>query len=129
MYGQPANLHVARFMGYRNVLELDATPGGGESIVVSNPDFKLAGTAKQQVTGKRAAVAIRPEEVIVGEGPGGANTIAGRIENVEYGGRDALLDIVTPSGAMLHARGPVSLRRGESVRVHVPADRVLVYPL
>ncbi|MFO1305092.1 MAG: ABC transporter ATP-binding protein [Burkholderiales bacterium] len=128
VYGQPSNLHVARFMGYRNVLSLEVAEASGERIVVRNPDFALAGTAKQSLAGGRAAVAIRPEEIIIGEGPGGANTIRGRIENVEYGGRDALVDIVTASGAMLHARGPVSLRRGETVSVHVPADRVLVYP-
>jgi hypothetical protein len=30
---------------------------------------------------------------------------------------------------VLHVRGAVSIRRGDSVRVHVPPERVLVYPL
>jgi len=127
VYGQPANLHVARFMGYRNVLELEVSQRDGDRIVLSSPDFKLTGIQRQPVAGNRGAVAIRPEEVVVASG-GGPNTISGRIDNVEYGGRDALLDIVTPSGTVLHARGPVTLRRGESVSVHIPVERALVYP-
>ena len=79
------------------------------------------------MSGKRAAVAIRPEEIVVGAA-NGENTIAGRVDNVKYGGRDSLLDIVTPSGTVLHARGPVTIRRGDEVRLHVPVERTLVYP-
>jgi putative spermidine/putrescine transport system ATP-binding protein len=127
VYAQPANLHVARFMGYRNVLTLDVAADDAGRVRVVAPDFALTGTAKQPMAGKRAAVAIRPEEIVVGA-PDGENTIAGRVDNVEYGGRDALLDIVTHSGTVLHARGPVTIRRGDQVRVHVPVERALVYP-
>jgi putative spermidine/putrescine transport system ATP-binding protein len=128
VYGQPANLHVARFMGYRNVLELDVAGRDGDRIVVKNADFAITGTQKQPVAGNRAAVAIRPEEIVVADGAGGPNVITGRVDNVEYGGRDSLLDIVTPSGALIHARGPVTVQRGETVNVHVPVERALVYP-
>ena len=93
---------------------------------LAGPGISLAGVAKQPIDGRRAAVAIRPEEFAVGA-PDGPNTIAGRIDNVEYSGRDALLDVVTASGAVLHVRGPVTFRRGDEVRVHVPPERVLVY--
>ena len=127
VYAQPANLHVARFMGYRNVLELDVAAGEAGQIRVQGPDIALTGIAKQRMAGGRAAVAIRPEEFVVGAA-NGENTIAGRVDNVEYGGRDSLLDIVTPSGTVLHVRGPVSIRRGDEVRLHVPVERTLVYP-
>ena len=127
VYAQPANLHVARFMGYRNVLELDVAADEGGRVRVMGPDIALTGVAKQPMSGKRAAVAIRPEEIVVGAA-NGENTIAGRVDNVEYGGRDSLLDIVTPSGTVLHARGPVTIRRGDEVRLHVPVERTLVYP-
>ena len=127
VYAQPANLHVARFMGYRNVLELDVAGEQDGRVRIQGPDIALTGVAKQPMSGKRAAVAIRPEEIVVGAA-NGANTIAGRVDNVEYGGRDSLLDIVTPSGTVLHARGPVTIRRGDEVRLHVPVERTLVYP-
>ena len=130
VYGQPANLHVARFMGYRNVLELDVAGSEGDRVTLTGPDIALSGVAKQPLSGSRAAVAIRPEEIVVVDGErGGSNTIAGQVNHVEYCGRDALLDVVTPSGTVLHVRGAVTIRRGDVVRVHVPPERVLVYPL
>jgi putative spermidine/putrescine transport system ATP-binding protein len=128
VYAQPANLHVARFMGYRNVLEVDVVREDGERVTVAGPDLNLTGVRKQPLSGKRAAVAIRPEEIVVTDGSG-ENTIAGRVDNVEYSGRDALLDVVTPSGTLLHVRGAVTIRRGDQVRVQVPVERTLVYPL
>ncbi|MFO1308102.1 MAG: ABC transporter ATP-binding protein [Burkholderiales bacterium] len=126
VYAQPANLAVARFMGYRNVLELDVTGNDGGRVGLAGPGITLQGVAKQPIGAGRAVAAIRPEEFTVGAAEG-ANTIAGRVDNVEYSGRDALLDVVTASGAVLHVRGPVSIRRGDDVRVHVPPERVLVY--
>jgi hypothetical protein len=29
---------------------------------------------------------------------------------------------------LIHARGPVTVQRGETVNVHVPVERALVYP-
>ena len=128
VYAQPANLHVARFMGYRNVLELDVAREDGERVALRRGDIDITGVRKQPLKGARAAVAIRPEEISVGEGPGGLNTIAGRVENVEYSGRDSLLDVVTSSGTLLHVRGPVTTALNDIVRVYVPVERALVYP-
>jgi putative spermidine/putrescine transport system ATP-binding protein len=128
VYGQPSNLHVARFMGYRNVLELDVTGQDGDRVTLAGPDISLSGVRKQPLAGKRAMVAIRPEEIVVTDSSSQGNTIDGRVDNVEYCGRDALLDIVTASGALLHVRGAVTIRRGDVVRVQVPVERTLVYP-
>jgi putative spermidine/putrescine transport system ATP-binding protein len=129
VYSQPANLHVARFMGYRNVLELRVTREEGDRVTLESSDVGLVGVRKQALNGSRAAVAIRPEEIFVGEGPGGLNTISAKVENVEYCGRDSLLDVVTASGTRLYVRGPITTMLGDAVRVHVPVERALVYPL
>ena len=128
VYAQPADLHVARFMGYRNVLELDVVRQDGDRVALEGKDIAITGARKQPLDGLRAMVAIRPEEISVGEGPGGLNTIAGRVDNVEYCGRDSLLDVVTPSGTLLHVRGPVTTALNDAVRVYVPVERALVYP-
>jgi putative spermidine/putrescine transport system ATP-binding protein len=128
VYGQPANLHVARFMGYRNVLELSVESESGERITVSGPDIKLTGIRKQPIANGRANVAMRPEEFVLGAGPGGVNTISGRVDNVEYCGRDSLIDVRTASGTLLHVRATGSPRLDDTVEVHVPVERVLVYP-
>jgi putative spermidine/putrescine transport system ATP-binding protein len=128
VYSQPANLHVARFMGYRNVLQLDVLRQDSDRVVMKGSDIALTGVRKQPLTNGRAAVAIRPEEIVLGDGPGGVNTIAARVENVEYCGRDSLVDVVTAAGTMLHVRAPVTIAMGDQVRVHVPVERALVYP-
>ena len=124
IYGQPANLDVARFMGYRNVLSLDVSAQGNGRAQLSGQGLALEGTIKQPL-GAKAVAAIRPEELVVGDGPNG---IDGRIENVEYSGRDSLLDVVTASGVRLHVRSAVHPAVGQQVRLSVPPERVLVYP-
>jgi putative spermidine/putrescine transport system ATP-binding protein len=128
VYGQPANLHVARFMGYRNVFPADVAVESGDRVTVEAPDVKLTGMRKLPLAGKRAAVAIRPEEMTIVSVPMAENVVAGRVENVEYGGRDSLVDIVTRGGTRLHVRAPVDVAMGSDVLVHVPPERVLVYP-
>ena len=128
VYAQPSNLHVARFMGYRNVIELDVQREEGNRVTLSRGDMGLTGVRKQPLANGRAAVAMRPEEIVLGEGPNGLNTISARVENVEYCGRDSLLDVVTASGTVLHVRATGNVAMGETVRVHVPVERVLVYP-
>jgi len=75
---------------------------------------------------RRAVAAIRPEDFMVEKSS--VNLIDGRIEAVEYCGRDSLVDVRTGSGALLHARMPASAALGETVRISVPPERVLVYP-
>jgi putative spermidine/putrescine transport system ATP-binding protein len=125
IYAQPANLDVARFMGYRNVLELDVMEASGSAVVVGRNGLRLEGVAKQSVQ-RRAVAAIRPEDFTVEKSS--VNLIDGRIEAVEYCGRDSLVDVRTASGVLLHARMPASAALGETVRISVPPERVLVYP-
>jgi putative spermidine/putrescine transport system ATP-binding protein len=58
----------------------------------------------------------------------GINLIEGTVDNVEYGGRDSLLDVLTPAGVRLHVRAAGMHKPGEAVRMQVPVERVLVYP-
>jgi putative spermidine/putrescine transport system ATP-binding protein len=124
IYAQPANLDVARFMGYRNVLNLDVSAQANGRAQLSGPGLALQGTIKQPL-GAKAAAAIRPEEFVVGDGPNG---IDGKVENVEYSGRDSLLEVVTAAGLRLHVRSAVHPAVGAQVRLSVPPERVLVYP-
>ncbi len=126
IYGRPANLHVARFMGYRNVLDMEVESSNGNAVTLVSGPLRLTGTAMQTLTGKRAWVAIRPEELAAAAT--GPNLIEGVIDNAEYCGRDSLIDVRTAAGAVLHARAPASSTSGEQVRLTVPAERVLVYP-
>jgi len=128
VYTQPANLSVARFMGYRNVLELDVESEDGDRVTLSGPDIRLAGTRKLPLRGKRAALAFRPEEATLADAGLATNAISGSVVNVEYGGRDSLVDVKTPGGTVLHARSVRQPALGDLVAVQVPVERALVYP-
>jgi len=128
VYAQPANLHVARFMGYRNVIELPVTSERDGRVTLEAPDIKLTGVSRLSLDGQRASVAIRPEEITIATQPAAENVIAGRVDNVEYGGRDSLVDVVTAGGTRLHVRAAGSVSLGANVLVHVSPERVLVYP-
>src|SRR5216683_1526759 len=67
IYARPANLDVARFMGYRNLLELDVTRIDGDSVVVGGPGIVLRGIRQGEI-GHRAAVAIRPDNLLLDSG-------------------------------------------------------------
>jgi len=128
VYLQPSNLHVARFMGYRNVLELDVAGQDGDRVTLTGPGIRLLGTKKLPLANGRAAVAIRPEEASIGTA-GDTNAVAGEVTNVEYGGRDSLVDVRTPGGIVIHVRAPHPPRVGEATHVVVPVARALVYPV
>ena len=113
VYAQPGNLQVARFMGYRNVLDLAVTGERDGRVTLEAPDFKLTGVRKLPLEGGRASVAIRPEEMAIATQPAAENVIAGRVDSVEYGGRDSLVDVVTAGGTRLLVRAPVHVSPGE----------------
>jgi putative spermidine/putrescine transport system ATP-binding protein len=125
IYARPANLDVARFMGYRNLLALDVVRREGGWAVVGGPGIALRGLCRGEV-GRRAAVAIRPDDLTLDGG--GEDGIAGRVETVEYCGRDYLVDLVTESGVTLHARSLQRVAPGDVLRCHADPERVLVYP-
>jgi putative spermidine/putrescine transport system ATP-binding protein len=133
LYTRPANLQVARFMGYRNILKLDLERIEQHRVFLAGPDFRLEGISCAELIGGHAFAAIRPDDFLVttnevgSSSTGARNRILGQAEIVEYCGRDYLVDVSTPSGLMLHAR---TQRRVEPVaRVHleVSAERVLVF--
>ena len=120
IYAKPADLEVARFMGYRNELALSVEEVQGSEVLLSGG---LRGTAMAPLSrGARVRAAIRPEDLALAEGP-----LAGRVENVEYGGRDSLVDVMTPL-ARLRVRSAVPARLGDNVRIAIAPTRLLVYP-
>jgi putative spermidine/putrescine transport system ATP-binding protein len=125
VYAQPANLHVARFMGYRNVVTLNVGKLDGDKVLLEGAGLRLEGTAKAGLSGGSSSVAIRPEDISVGSGP---NAIEGKVENVEYGGHDSLVDVRVAKDTLLHVRTSERVKMGETIRLSVTPQRVLAYP-
>jgi putative spermidine/putrescine transport system ATP-binding protein len=125
VYAQPSNLHVARFMGYRNVVTLNVGKLDGGTVMLEGAGLQLEGIAKAGLSGGRSSVAIRPEDLSVGAGP---NPIAGKVENVEYGGHDSLVDVRVGKDTVLHVRASGRLKIGDNVGLTISPQRVLAYP-
>jgi len=124
IYAQPANLQVARFMGYRNVLRLALKSRNGDEVTLEGAGLKLNGTAKQSFNGTSVEAAIRPEDISVDNA--GPNPIEGVVRNVEYGGRDSLVDVAA-GDVVLYARTGERVKVGDRVTLTLPVARVLVY--
>src|SRR5260370_13948183 len=61
VYTQPANLHVARFMGYRNVIDFEATPSPQPGRVsLRREGMSLVGTARQPLPAGGRLLAPNP---------------------------------------------------------------------
>ncbi|MDN5842202.1 MAG: ABC transporter ATP-binding protein [Alcaligenaceae bacterium] len=127
VYGRPANLHVARFMGYRNVLPFDLLARTDDRVSLGRDGVKLDGVVVGELSGAvRVSAAMRPEDFsVVSES--GPNTIEATIDSMEFGGHSSLLRASTVVGE-IYARVTDVVSVGDRVHLHIPAERVLTYP-
>ncbi|WP_370945451.1 ABC transporter ATP-binding protein [Amycolatopsis sp. cg5] len=125
VYAQPVNGYVASFMGYRNMLELEITGASGSGVVVEGNGVRLSGTSRDGLTRGQAVAAIRPEDFVVGDVA--ANSIDVTVEIVEYHGRELSVSARLPGGEPVYFRTDKRLAPGDSAKISVPAERVLVF--
>ena len=125
VYGRPTNLHVARFMGYRNVLDFALSGAWDDHASFGANGVSLSGILLAPASGPSVSVAIRPEDFEVCE-RGAANSFEAQIEAVEYGGHDSLLSLRSAVGP-LYARVAGDFQPGQSVCLHISPQKALVY--
>ena len=124
IYNRPANVFVADFMGFRNFFRGEIRHDGqlqrGNAAIMSRDN-----TLKP---GQPATAAIRPEDVEIGGNGAGTNQFRGRVEIVEYLGRDneAVLRLEDQSSLWVHTKA--HLAPGDVVSVTFPPDKVILLP-
>ncbi|MGN6751858.1 MAG: TOBE domain-containing protein [Intrasporangium sp.] len=134
LHTQPANWHVAGFMGFRNLFELDATRADSGGVVVEGRGLRLTGAAAPGVSaGEPVVVGVRPEDIeVLPGGPAGAgatdNSMSATVEVVEYHGREFAVEARTSSGAAFHLKTPERVAPGDEVTLAIPSERLLVFP-
>jgi len=134
LHNNPANWHVADFMGYRNLLDLQVDSVSGAQAQVSGHGVSLVGTAVHDVTvGDSVRVAIRPHDLlVVADGTAGQNTTAQNtfealVNVVEYQGREFAVGVTTSTGQNLFVHAEQAPRVGDRVILRVDPARALVY--
>jgi putative spermidine/putrescine transport system ATP-binding protein len=132
LHNGPLNWHVADFMGYRNLIDLDVIAVNASTVTVQDKGFTLRGTATQPVTvGDKVRVAIRPEDLVaVSEVVPviGGNTTTATVSVVEYHGREFAVGVTTPTGRSLHVRSDHAPLVGAVIELTADPARVLVFP-
>ena len=134
VFSQPANLHVARFMGYRNGVELDCVGRDGALLQLAGQGIALRATEKVPAPGNRVMLATRPDDIRVlaaghAEARTDDNLLSGRVVGVEYGGNESLLDVELAPGLVFHVHTSVPVRTGETVQLAIAPARALTYPV
>jgi putative spermidine/putrescine transport system ATP-binding protein len=127
IYNHPKNVFVADFMGFRNFFP--GRIGADGQLEGANGAWRIRGRARDALApGQPATAAIRPEDVQVGADAGGVNQFRGRVEIVEYLGRDneAVLRLEDQSSLWVHTHA--DLAPGETVPVTFPPDKVIFLP-
>ncbi|GAA1500553.1 ABC transporter ATP-binding protein [Dactylosporangium maewongense] len=123
MHTQPANRHVADFMGFRNLLPMKVVHTG-PSTVVEGGGLTLHGTAVGDLAIGDAVVAgVRPESLRVAD-----DGFPATVEVVEYQGREVAVEVVTEAGQRLHLRTGTRPAPGDKVRLAVDLSALLVFP-
>jgi putative spermidine/putrescine transport system ATP-binding protein len=73
-------------------------------------------------------MAIRPEDIRIGKASDGVNGMRGKVELVEYLGREQEAAISIDAQTRLWLRTPEKLTPGDSVELTLPPDKVVLLP-
>ncbi|WP_193103270.1 ABC transporter ATP-binding protein [Brachybacterium sp. FME24] len=134
LHDNPANWHVADFMGYRNLIDATVAgePDGQGRVRIEADDLSLLGAAVNPVMpGDRVRIAVRPSDLVVHTAALAAtspvNTLEAQVEIVEYQGREYSVEVRTSAGRVLHVRADLAPEVGATVLLSVDPSRALVY--
>jgi putative spermidine/putrescine transport system ATP-binding protein len=130
IHDQPVNVFVADFMGFRNFFPVQVGSAGPEGVVEGTGNgMRIRGRTRHALAAGAAAVAaIRPDDVMVGGQPAGPNAFRGKVEIVEYLGRENEAILTLEAGPRVWVHTPASLLPGEAVLAIFPPEKVLFLP-
>ena len=126
IHDRPANVFVADFMGFRNFFDvtLGQASGNHVDVTASGGTFRSRG-ADGIATGQAAVLAIRPDDVKLGAGDG-QNKLSGKVELVEYLGREIEAAVMTEGQGRVWIRTPEKIALGDTIDITLPADKLVL---
>lgn len=130
VHTSPTNWHVADFMGYRNMVDLDVVSVGEQDrVIVEGTALKLHATAVDPVSvGDTVRLAMRPEDMSIAAADApSSNAIQAQVAVVEYHGREFAVGATTSAGLTMHVRSDFAPAVGQQVLLTVDPARALVF--
>ncbi len=104
LYERPRTRFVADFVGTNNLVPGTARDGDGEALIVETVLGALRTRASDGVEpGQPCVVAVRPENIAVGQPAAGDNRVSGRIGLASYLGNTLRYDVETAAGPVFRA--------------------------
>lgn len=132
VYLKPASAYAANFLGARNLLTVRVKAIAGDRIeVVTDSGIGLTGTPNGQLgVGDPAIAAIRPEHIeLMTQAQPDRKTHPGVVQTVEFLGQGSEVSIHTDVAQSLIAQSESEWSYGDPVNVHLPPDRLMVFPV
>jgi putative spermidine/putrescine transport system ATP-binding protein len=131
LHNNPVNWHVADFMGYRNLIDVEVESVSGNLARVTGGGLSLNATLVQPaITGDTVRLAIRPSDLLVtssATSTDGNKTFDALVNVVEYHGREFSVGVTTTMGHNLFLQAEVAPVPGEKVTLSVDPARALLY--
>ena len=127
LYQRPASLEVARFMGFRNAIDVTVEPGPGPHLRAASSGIKLTGSPTDGLARGRAVAAIRPDDLTPHHGR--EDAIRAKVIETEYRGRDYAGKALAEGGGELFFRSPQRIDIGDAIELAADPGRVLFFPI
>jgi putative spermidine/putrescine transport system ATP-binding protein len=129
IHDRPKNVFVADFMGFRNFLDVELGPRDGGFVDGTFKGLKIRARAGEgEAEAGSAVMAIRPEDVRIGTSSDGVNTLRGKVELVEYLGREQESAVEIEGGGRIWVRSAEKLPLGDTVALTLPAEKIVLLP-
>ncbi|MDB5633845.1 MAG: hypothetical protein JWR49_2700 [Tardiphaga sp.] len=130
IHDRPKNVFVADFMGFRNFFKVKietVSQGVAEGI---GDGIRIRARAGDDVLpGAEMVMAIRPDDIRAGRQiDGGAEDVSGRVEVVEYLGREQEAAVRVNDNTRVWLRTGEPMRTGDTIGLQFPIDKVVLLP-
>jgi putative spermidine/putrescine transport system ATP-binding protein len=126
IHDRPKNVFVADFMGFRNFFDVELGRANGGFVEGLSKGLKLRARATDDPLGP-AVMAIRPEDIRVGRSPDDVNSIRGKVELVEYLGREQEFAVST-EGQRIWLRSAEKVALGDNIELTLPVEKLVLLP-
>ncbi len=134
IYDRPKTRFVAQFIGLCNFIPATVAESAGDALVLEagqGARLRAARAASAPAIGTKAMLAVRPENIRIGNPGPNDNRVPGRVRTVTYLGKASHIRVEAAGADLLvedHGMRASALQPGAAVELAIDPARVLVLP-